>query len=1285
MSILKRTLHVAGRHTFYWLAIIILLCLVTLLSAVWLSNAVAERKDEIARWAGDNLGYPILIGDAGLYWLGLFPKLYLANVQVAEAENAPNWLEVEQLHVSIDLMASMRARELVADSITLSGLNLNLGRNAQGEFFIASPNLPAPDESVDVSSLLRLFNSLQLERINVSFVDQSNTTLNGDYHIQHGQLEHADDAWGVTARLTPPSQMGSQLQLQALWTFDEHNQPDNWQFSLTGDYLQLDPLRFLFDHPTLYFDQAGYLSAFQLNAEKNDGHYQGNVEFSLNQTVVSSQQLAEHGDPVRIERVSGQLAWQLDDRQWSVSGDNLHLLMTGEAWPLNSFSIHKDPYGWYIADSQFLRLSDLTALALLLDDIPDWLQYQRPAGDIHGLNLRVHPEHGLETLTMSIKDVAFLPWQDWPGVTGLSADMHWQGEQLSLTLNSQLLTLYPQELLPQAVYLDSLSGILNWQANHDGWLLSVDRLHVWNDDLNLQVIGTLRQGQESLVSDVTVTLQDVHAKRWMNYVPETIVGKGFFEWAAPAFVDGIITEGSVVVQGNPAQFPFADDDNGVFLIDLEIENATLNYANDWPSLRSVSGQIKGNGNQIRVSSQSGSIAGLDFIDVNVLIENVVVGSTRLKVTGDVEGDIDKALNFLNESPLKSRFGPVADAFVAQGHSQLSLTLDVPLADPYETLVTGYLDLTGTSLNLVDNQEVGLHQIEGGLSFDNDGVSGDSLKALIFGDLAVVDIRTRDDYTQVVAKGRLGPDTVMNKLDAIPSGIFDGYFDYKVELGIRELSTGKFSVDLEISSNLEGMQINMPDPFNKPVDEARLLRISTRQTSRGTRMNLNLDKLIDAHWRIEDQRLSGRMELGGGEVTEATEATNGFLISGQLAILDINQWLDWFELFADVKAPETAYFPDQIDLQLDTLALHQQKFEQVNLRLERSLDEWRLNIGSEQLRGEVIIPDSLAMGAPLNLDFDRLLLRWPEINEQQLSLEVESLSPTKSRSLWPSMTVQIRDFQINDMSLGEMHLLAEREADQWQLEKFTLTSDAYSLNALGSWQQLTTGDVTQLSFDTQSNDLRALLASFGYQQAIEADQAELQVTLTWPGAPLDFSRRTMQGSLMIDIGSGRLLDVAPGAAGRVFGLLSFAALPRRFLLDFSDFFGKGMGFSGINGDFTFAEGIATTDNLIMRSDSANIAVTGSVDLVARTYNQKVRVTPSVSSTLPLAGAVAGGPVGLAAGTAIFLADRIAGRLFDRDIVDVISYSYDLKGPWDDPELKISRTPSQSGSQPENAPP
>jgi uncharacterized protein YhdP len=98
---------------------------------------------------------------------------------------------------------------------------------------------------------------------------------------------------------------------------------------------------------------------------------------------------------------------------------------------------------------------------------------------------------------------------------------------------------------------------------------------------------------------------------------------------------------------------------------------------------------------------------------------------------------------------------------------------------------------------------------------------------------------------------------------------------------------------------------------------------------------------------------------------------------------------------------------------------------------------------------------------------------------------------------------------------------------------------------------------------------------------------------------------------------------------------------------------------------------------MRGDSALIEVAGPINLIDKTYDQIVKVTPEVSSTLPIAGAVAGGPVGLGVGTAILLVDKIAGTLFDREIVNLISYQYALTGPWDSPKLNVVTPKSPQG--------
>jgi len=131
----------------------------------------------------------------------------------------------------------------------------------------------------------------------------------------------------------------------------------------------------------------------------------------------------------------------------------------------------------------------------------------------------------------------------------------------------------------------------------------------------------------------------------------------------------------------------------------------------------------------------------------------------------------------------------------------------------------------------------------------------------------------------------------------------------------------------------------------------------------------------------------------------------------------------------------------------------------------------------------------------------------------------------------------------------------------------------------------------------------------------------------------------------------------------------ATIPRRLSLDFTDLFGKGFSFDAINGSFGLESGVAYTDDLSMKGQSATIDVVGSADLIGETYDQTLKIIPNVSSTLPFAGAVAGGPIGLAVGTGILIVDKIAGELFGKEIVNLISYSYKLDGPWDEPQLKF----------------
>jgi len=155
---------------------------------------------------------------------------------------------------------------------------------------------------------------------------------------------------------------------------------------------------------------------------------------------------------------------------------------------------------------------------------------------------------------------------------------------------------------------------------------------------------------------------------------------------------------------------------------------------------------------------------------------------------------------------------------------------------------------------------------------------------------------------------------------------------------------------------------------------------------------------------------------------------------------------------------------------------------------------------------------------------------------------------------------------------------------------------------------------------------------------------------------------MDGTLSIQVNDGRIPEAASPGVGRLLGLVSLAELPRRLTLDFGDVFGKGLAFDSISGDFRLANGNAVTDNLSIVGPAANISVNGRTGLRARDYDQQMVVVPHVGNSLPLVGAVVGGPVGAAAGFAV---QGILGRGLNQ----AASARYRITGSWDNPVITL----------------
>jgi uncharacterized protein YhdP len=183
---------------------------------------------------------------------------------------------------------------------------------------------------------------------------------------------------------------------------------------------------------------------------------------------------------------------------------------------------------------------------------------------------------------------------------------------------------------------------------------------------------------------------------------------------------------------------------------------------------------------------------------------------------------------------------------------------------------------------------------------------------------------------------------------------------------------------------------------------------------------------------------------------------------------------------------------------------------------------------------------------------------------------------------------------------------------------------------------------------------------GFAEAIRNGEGDVSAAITWPGAFSQFALGRISGAVNIKVERGSLLEVNPGA-GRIFGLLSVQALPRRLTLDFSDLFSKGFSFDRLIGEFNIKDGQAQTDKLLVDGPSAFVETTGTINLAQKTYDQTAKVIPNITGNLPIAIGVLATP---AAGAAAWLIEK----LLRKPVGKITQVTYHLTGSWENPNVQ-----------------
>jgi len=327
------------------------------------------------------------------------------------------------------------------------------------------------------------------------------------------------------------------------------------------------------------------------------------------------------------------------------------------------------------------------------------------------------------------------------------------------------------------------------------------------------------------------------------------------------------------------------------------------------------------------------------------------------------------------------------------------------------------------------------------------------------------------------------------------------------------------------------------------------------------------------------------------------------------------------------------------------------FENVELQFEALDTEIKAEFFSTDLDGMVRYSAGESGPGSLTAEFDRLALAKPESSGVGMETNPADL---------PALHLYAKSFRYSEVELGETRVEAYPTAKGFHFEKVDAQSDQHTVQASGDWSLGDAGQRSDFIINMTSESLGDFLETMDISSSMQGGQTVVSFSAWWPGSPAAFALSRLNGSIEFQVLDGNITEASAGG-GRLLGLLSVQALPKRLSLDFRDVFDSGFSFDEAIGTFRLENGTATTDDMMLKSSAANISVSGSTDLVEQQYDQLLTIRPGLGNTLPIIGALAGGPVGAAAGLAL------QGLLHD-EIGEASRVQYTVKGDWENPEFE-----------------
>jgi uncharacterized protein (TIGR02099 family) len=1269
-----------GKILLYCLAGFAGVVLLLLLGVKLTLDRVPDYQVEIQNWVHAQTGYHIRFAHVSpaLRWYG--PELYFDRLELRSKDDQRVLVNAAGGRVGLDFWQLLRTGRLLAGRVELDSPDVVVTRLSTDHFAIAglveiggggdaqstlkADDLPTGTLAIRHAVLtLRDWNpelpNLKLEDVSIDIIRQE------------------ADGIGIALNGRLPAVLGGTLSARARLRGDGTLPTLSWEGVALARNISFPGWRRLLPEH-LSGLEAG-VATFDMSAA---GHGATLTRAGLDFTASGVSTRLADGPLTKFDQMSGVLALAHDGDRWSLSGRRVRALRRD---PESAFDVSWNQGAAGLLDlrarASYLRIETLLPLAGFLPqkEVRDKIREVAPTGEWIDTSLSLARTTAGDPWRLQVqaqfRHAGFAPLGRAPGLRGLSGSLAGDetGGHVFLDADGAVFA-WPSEF-PQPLDLEIFQTKLYWKRNAEELLVATPGVQLKTRDAELHGLLSFRQPSDdsSPVMTLVARVQNGNVANARNYLPRALIAPSAMNWLNRAFVAGHLSRADAVLQGPLRHYPFRDG-SGLFLVRLAIDGMTLDYSEGWPAAENVTAEAEFRNEGLGVHMISGRLGPIPLDSVEARFADFKTGELRVKA--GARGEAASAIAFLQATPLDAMAGQAFSSVQVQGMLDATVDLFLPFRDfaNRRVLVHGRVD--DASINKI-GYSTKATDVSGDFDLDNAQVVHADIHGRLLGGAFQMQARTPRNRpvtrTQLEFRGTLSADAMRDAL-ALPAAIsLEGETDWRAVLKMAPEPARERS--LRLSSTLAGLEMKLPRPLDKPASTPLPSWLEIQWPANGDPQGrFSLGSLVAGSYKLESDATGTRLahaSLNFGADESAAGDSQILDVGGSVERVDLAGWLGLSSAGRDAKP--LSYYLRNASMQVGELDYLGLAFRDVALNLSAGDAGLRIDVGGPNVKGSISIPDTVNGAMPWNLQFEQLRFDVADAEAGDAAADASAAVPGAGGVANPR-TVPALEFHAAQLIWGERRFGDVRATltkldDGVRLKGLSVAGPSFAVNAEGDWRGKDAGTAHIVGAVT-STDVQSTLKDLGYADVIQAKSGKMDFDLSWLGAPTAAALADVTGHVRLSLDKGQVTGLKPGA-GRVLGLASLAALPRRLSLDFSDLTDKGLAFDSVRGDFNLRDGNAYTDNVLLKGPAAEIGLIGRVGLKSKDYDQTAVVTGNFTSSLPVA-ALVGGPV-VAGAVLVFT------QVFKQPLKGLARGYYRITGPWDNPNVERIKSAEAGAAQ------